>query len=444
MNNLIKKIISEIEEESKVKIKFFLHIIILNLSIRGRFNFLNMARFGKYNEKSYRNNFKLGFPFLIFNIAHIKSRKFKELILVGDASFIKKSGKKTYGLWYFWSGVASKVLKGLEIHSIGAIDITNNQAYHLHAMQSPLIYLKIFAKAIILELSTGNKQKLTESVIGKKSSTANKVDFYTNHFISNAKELLRLSKYIAYDGFAYKFNFVEPLCKAGFEIVSKLRKDANLRYIYDGELKVGRGRKNKYGEKVNLNNPNLKKFDNIYKSDKLTIYSLVVFSVALKRNIKIAYILNNNTNKYVILFCTDLSLSAYKIFVYYKARFQIEFLFRDAKQYTGLEHSQARDEAKLNYAFNISLTSVSLAKTIFYKDERNKNKPFSMRNIKVNYYNKLLVEFIFNNSVFLQTSIKIKQVLDKLNSFGVITHKKDRKRLIKKDVLGEREELNRD
>ena len=67
-----------------------------------------------------------------------------------------------------------------------------------------------------------------------------------------------------------------------------------------------------------------------------------------------------------------------------------------------------------------------------------------MRNIKVNYYNKLLVEFIFNNSVFLQTSIKIKQVLDKLNSFGVITHKKDRKRLIKKDVLGEREELNRD
>jgi hypothetical protein len=44
MNNLIKKIISEIEEESKVKIKFFLHIIILNLSIRGRF--------GKYNEKS--------------------------------------------------------------------------------------------------------------------------------------------------------------------------------------------------------------------------------------------------------------------------------------------------------------------------------------------------------------------------------------------------------
>ncbi len=98
MSDLINLIISEIELASKVKNKFFIHIIILSLLIRGRFNFLNMARFGKYNEKSYRNNFKLGFPFLKFNIAHVKLRKFKELILVGDASFIKKSGKKTFGL----------------------------------------------------------------------------------------------------------------------------------------------------------------------------------------------------------------------------------------------------------------------------------------------------------------------------------------------------------
>jgi len=441
MSNLIKTIISELELSSKVKIKFFIHIIILSLSIRGRFNFLNMARFGKYSEKSYRNNFKLGFPFLMFNLAHIKLRKFSELILVGDASFLKKSGKKTFGLWYFWSGVASKILKGLEIHSIGAIDINGNQAYHLHAIQSPLMYLRTFTNAIISKpIFIGNKQKITKSIIGKKSSTANKVDFYTNHFISNAKELLKLSKYIAYDGFAYKFSFVSVLCEAGFEIISKVRKDANLKYIYDGEIKVGRGRKNKYGEKINLNNPKLENFNKDYISDEITIYSLIVFSVALKRSIKIAYVLNNSTSKYVVLFSTDLNLDAYKIFVYYKARFQIEFLFRDAKQYTGLEHSQARDEKKLNYAFNISLTSVSLAKTIFYKNENNKNKPFSMRNIKVSCYNKLLVEFIFSNSAFLQTSIKIKQLFDKLNSFGIITHKKDRKLAIndeKRDTIRE-------
>jgi len=428
MSDLINLIISEIELTSKVKNKFFIHIIILSLSIRGRFNFLNMARFGKYNEKSYRNNFKLGFPFLKFNIAHVKLRKFKELILVGDASFIKKSGKKTFGLWYFWSGVASKVLKGLEIHSIGVIDINNNQAYHLHAIQSPLHYLKVFTKAIITEIKEVKQEKVKECIIGEKTSLANKVDFYTNHFISNASELLKLSKYIAYDGFAYKFSFVTALCEAGFEIISKLRKDANLRYLYDGKIKSGRGRKKKYGEKINLNTPKLEKFNKDYQTDELTLYSLIVYSVALKRNIKIAYVLNNNNNKYVVLFSTDLNLDGYKIFIYYKARFQIEFLFRDAKQYTGLEHSQARDEKKLNYHFNISLTSVSLAKTIFYQNENNINKPFSMRNIKVNYYNKLLIEFIYNKSVFLQTGIKIKQLFDELKLFGMIIQKKDRKK----------------
>jgi len=428
MSDLINLIISEIELSSKVKIKFFIHIIILNLSMRGRFNFLNMARFGKYNEKSYRNNFKSGFPFLKFNIAHIKSRKFKELILVGDASFIKKSGKKTFGLWYFWSEIASKVLKGLEIHSIGVIDVNNNQGYHLHAIQSPLLYLKIFTRAIITEIKEVNKEKVKECIIGKKTSLANKVDFYTNHFISNANELLKLSKYIAYDGFAYKFSFVSTLCEAGFEIISKLRKDANLRYLYDGKRKSGRGRKKRYGDKINLNTPELEKFNKDYQTYELSLYSLVVYSVALKRNIKITYILNNNNNKYVVLFSTDLNLNGHKIFIYYKARFQIEFLFRDAKQYTGLEHSQVRDEKKLNYHFNISLTSVSLAKTIFYQSESNINKPFSMRNIKVNYYNKLLIEFIYNKSVFLQTSIKIKQLFDKLELFGMIIQKKERKR----------------
>ncbi|SFU70086.1 hypothetical protein SAMN05216364_10755, partial [Porphyromonadaceae bacterium KHP3R9] len=46
----------------------------------------------------------------------------------------------------------------------------------------------------------------------------------------------------------------------------------------------------------------------------------------------------------------------------YRTRFQIEFCFRDAKGFTGLMQSQARDVAKLSFNFNASLTSVNLAK----------------------------------------------------------------------------------
>jgi hypothetical protein len=45
---------------------------------------------------------------------------------------------------------------------------------------------------------------------------------------------------------------------------------------------------------------------------------------------------------------------------YYKARFQIEFLFRDAKQFTGLNDHQVRDQKKLDFHLNLSLTALNL------------------------------------------------------------------------------------
>ena len=41
---------------------------------------------------------------------------------------------------------------------------------------------------------------------------------------------------------------------------------------------------------------------------------------------------------------------------------QIEFCFRDAKQFVGLTDSQARDTRKLDFAFNSSFTAVNVAK----------------------------------------------------------------------------------
>jgi len=49
---------------------------------------------------------------------------------------------------------------------------------------------------------------------------------------------------------------------------------------------------------------------------------------------------------------------------YYQLRFQIEFLFRDAKQFAGLNHCQARNQHKLDFHFNMSLAAVNLAKVI--------------------------------------------------------------------------------
>lgn len=65
-----------------------------------------------------------------------------------------------------------------------------------------------------------------------------------------------------------------------------------------------------------------------------------------------------------IYFSTDLDMVARDIVEYYRTRFQIEFCFRDAKQFTGLNHCQARDLRKLDFAFNASLASVNVAKVV--------------------------------------------------------------------------------
>ena len=427
MSNFIKSILSESQLGSKVKNKFFIHIILLSISIWGKFNFLNMARFGIYSEKSYRNNFSRSFPFIDFNIAYIKKLETVEMVIAGDASFIPKSGKHTYGKGIFWSGVAGKNLPGLEIHSLAAVDVSNNQAYHLDTVQTPETYhasklsSKPEGKSFI-----ETKQVLNCYLDFLKNDKKNRVDFYIDHIIKNASRLLTISNYIVYDGFSYKKKFINGIKLAGLHLVAKARTDSDLRYIYSDEDRARDkescklGRPKMYGDKINLKKPDFEKFTEGYKDDDVTIYSLTVYSILLKEEIKIAYTIYNKTKKYVVLFSTDLNLVGEKIYKYYRVRFSIEILFRDAKQYTGLEHSQARDEIKMNYHFNISLTAVSLAKYQFYKDKTNKNKAFSMRNIKLSSYNKLLTDFILSNSDLNLSLQKRNSIYQKINEFGQI------------------------
>ena len=70
--------------------------------------------------------------------------------------------------------------------------------------------------------------------------------------------------------------------------------------------------------------------------------------------------LKDKKNKlYLLFFSTNLEFDASEILRYYKNRFQIEFLYRDGKQHTGLNDCQARSENKLYFHFNASLTAIN-------------------------------------------------------------------------------------
>ena len=133
------------------------------------------------------------------------------------------------------------------------------------------------------------------------------------------------------------------------------------------------------------------------------------------------------------IFCsTDTSLSGIDIFLFYKSRFHPEasgeFLYRDAKQFVGLEHCQARSETKLHFHFNTALTTVSLAKAVFHLSiPQDKRGTFSIADLKTQFFNELMVDkiqaLIFEECGIPpnETNIKAIQIVrSKIVNFGKI------------------------
>jgi hypothetical protein len=85
------------------------------------------------------------------------------------------------------------------------------------------------------------------------------------------------------------------------------------------------------------------------------------------------------------------------ILEYYQCRFQIEFLYRDGKQHTGLNDCQARSKNKLNFHFNASLTAINLAKiTHWLSIPKEQRKSFSMTDVKTINHNALHLNAFFD------------------------------------------------
>ena len=398
---LIEAIIGKISGLNQSRRKFMIHLFLLFMGLRGRFNFLNMARYGTYNEQSYRNNFSNDFDFLQVNKELITQSCSAHKIIAFDPSYIPKSGKHTEHLSWFWSGTSGKAMKGLEIGGLAVIDIENNTAMSLEAIQTP------------------SAKELRQT--GKSM-----VDHYAGVIIQRKEILQELSDYLAVDGYFAKESFVIPILEnTSLHIISKLRTDANLWYPYQGEHTGKRGRPKSYTEKVAVKNIDKTLITLCYQDDDTRVYEGIVYSKMLGRNIKIAYLERwkdgSYSGEYVILFSTDLHLAGSLIYLYYKSRYQIEFLFRDAKQHCGLTHCQARDEKKLYFHFNASLTTVSLAKAIYYLPlPKGQRQGFSMSTVKTLYLNKIIAERIFANLELDMNQQKIQSVYQDALFYGSI------------------------
>jgi len=351
-----------------------------------------MERFSNKCEQYFRINFENKFNFQDFNLTMIKDRV-RECVVAFDPSYIRKSGKKTYGLGMYWSGCAGSVKRGLDICGFAVVDTSLNTAFHLNAIQTP------------------------------QSKDINLLHYYCRIIRENYLYLRELTCYLVADSFFAKSETVETVTALGMHFISRLRDDAVLFYL-NSEPKTGkRGAPKKYAGRVKPSEADMRFFTLSHNTGELKVYNAIVYCKAFGGNINLSIAVFYKNGKEVarkLYFSTDLKMNGMKIVSYYRSRFQIEFLYRDAKQHAGLEDCQARSKNKLNFHFNAALTTVNIAK-IHWLDNRKSNlDTFSMLNYKTVCNNILLIDQFINVFAINTNSEKNQQKIKELYNYGLI------------------------
>ena len=122
---------------NKPQQKFMAQLFTALATFVGKATYRNLNRYSNLNEKAISRWFRKVFDFLKFNNLLLQQLiTSKEKISAIDASYMKKSGKKTNGLGMFWNGQSGKAEKGLEVSLISIVDRKSNTAYALDAQQT--------------------------------------------------------------------------------------------------------------------------------------------------------------------------------------------------------------------------------------------------------------------------------------------------------------------
>jgi len=206
--------------------------------------------------------------------------------------------------------------------------------------------------------------------------------------------------------------------QTGLHLISKLRRDSALYFKYEGDDK-----RRKYGTQLDYNNlpeEYLKKTD-IDKDITTKTYQMPMLHKLFADLLNIVIIVKINTKEnrksHVVLFSTDLNLGYEKLIQYYSLRFQIEFVFRDAKQHWGLEDFMNIREIPVHNFANLSTFMVNFSYGIRNKME---NKKMSIINLKAHFHGLKYVNEVIKLLPKIPDTIFIKKIYKKITSIGAI------------------------
>ena len=314
-------------------------------------------------------------------------------ILIADETVISKSGKTTHGIDRFYSSTASKPIPGVAVFTIAIANLDQREAIPTSFEQvirtdeeKAAAKERTKARKVASQLAKARRKEnatadTAKNKAGRPKGSQNKNKAET----PLSPELLRISEqikrvlnskigakaatHIAMDGhFGNKF-----ACKmvrdTGLHLISKLRSDAKLFLEPTAQEKKERP-KLKYGQRLNYKNLPVGACVRSKEKDGVReeLYELTCLhtdfpdklrlSVLVRTNLQTGKMSNTN------FFSTDLTLSAIYICDGYTLRFQIEFIFRDAKQHFGLEDFMSVKKQSVTNSIGLSFFMASLGRAL--------------------------------------------------------------------------------
>jgi hypothetical protein len=318
-----------------------------------------------------------------------------EYIAAGDEVVIGKAGKETFGLGRFFSSLQHRVIPGLSFFVFSVIDVNERQSYPIHISQivKPAGEKTKQDKKKSLRTTKrprgrpkGSKNKKEEQPI--LSTELLRIQPVLQAFLAVLKGVLSIS-YLVLDGHFGNYPSAWMVRQTGLHFISKLRWDAALYEPFNGKYR-GRGAHPKYGDKIDVHKMKKKhlKSDTKEKGIRTQMYQATLLNKEFTFPLNVVVILKTNLSTkaqaHVILFSTDLELSYERILDFYTLRFQIEFNFRDAKQYWGLDDFMNVKETAVTNAANLSFFMVSFSSILLHRF-REINPEFSILDLKSHY-----------------------------------------------------------
>ena len=371
---------------SKTDVQRMSRIIQAMLSMTGRVTMLGLSRWagkgGSYRTVQRIFNATIPWSQVFWQFfQHHLHRPEGEYFLVGDECIITKSGKQTHGLDRFFSGLLSKVVKGIALFSLSLVDVNERCSYPLRVEQ----VVRSEAEKASAKANKKEKTKKDPAAPKKKAGRPQGSKNRDKTQVKLSSELKRIQtmvqkqlemlqdvvtiRYLALDGHFGNNKALQMVLQCGLHLISKLRHDSALYFRYDGSQK-SKGPRKKYGKKVDYRNiPEKYLVEQSIEGDIETrIYQAEMLHRGFAQPLNVVMITKTNlkTGAFanVNLFSSDLELSYEKIIDYYSLRFQIEFNFRDAKQFWGLEDFMNIKEIPLTNALNLSLFMVNISQVL--------------------------------------------------------------------------------